>query len=121
MSQLALIFDAPPAPAYTVAHARAQGERMGNLAADKAEAERAGFRAAAEAFVLAYLQQHGPSSGEDITAAMVLAGIKPKDKRAFGPVYQALASKKQIQCLRSDLPRRLGHGTTGGKLWGPTS
>ncbi len=121
MTQLCLALGEPLAPAYTMQHARAEGERLGNLAADKAEEERAGFRAAAEAFVLAYLQQHGPSSGEDITAAMVQAGIRPKDKRAFGPVYQVLAGKKLIRCLRSDLPRRLGHGTTGGKLWGATS
>ena len=122
MSQLALIFDAPPAPAYTMAHARAAGQRAGQKAADKAEGQAPGFREAAQAFVLGFLKQHGPSSGEDITAAMVLAGIRPRDKRAFGPVYQALAGKRMglIVCLRSDLPRRLGHGTSGGKLWGLT-
>jgi hypothetical protein len=84
MTQLALIFDAPPAPAFTVHHARAEGERLGNLAADKAEEERAGFRAAAEAFVLAYLQQHGPSSGEG--QARVRPGVSGAGRQEADPL-----------------------------------
>ena len=121
MEQFALLFDAPPATAYTVQKAREAGARAGKRAADRAEREDDGFRDRAAAFVLGYLQQHGASSGEDITAAMVQAGIQPKDKRAFGSVYRVLSERRQIVCLRSDLPRRLGHGTSGGKLWGPTS
>ena len=117
MSQLSLIFDAPPTPAYTAAHARAAGAAAGQKATDKAETAAPGFSQAAQAFIVGYLRQHGATSGEALTHAMTLAGIQPHDARAFGPVYQALLRQRQIACLRSDLPRRLGHGTSGGKLW----
>ena len=116
MSQSALIFDAPPAPAYTVAQARAAGERAGNKAADKAESQAPGFCEAAEAFVLGYLQQHGPTSGEVITDAAKLAGIRPREDRAFGPVYGTLARQGRIKCAGFCI-RRKGRGTAGGRVW----
>lgn len=116
MTQLALIFDAPPAPAYTVAHARAAGAEAGDRAADRAERQDDGFRERAAAFVLAYLAQHGISSGELITDAAKLAGIRPPDDRAFGPVYAALARRQQIVAA-GFCARLKGHGTAGGRLW----
>lgn len=114
MSQLSLIFEPAPARSYTAA--RKAGDRAGNLAADKAEREANGFRERATAFVLGYLQQHGVSSGELITDAAKLAGIKPPDDRAFGPVYKSLALRGLIAqagwCLR-----RKGNCTGGGRLW----
>ena len=115
MNQLSLIFDRP-APAYTVAHARAAGAVAGERAAGRAERQDDGFRARAEAFVLGYLQQHGVSSGELITDAAKLAGIKPPDDRAFGPVYATLARRGQIVAA-GFCARRKGHGTAGGRLW----
>lgn len=114
MNQLALIFD--PAPPRNHAAARKAGERAGNLAADKAEREANGFRERATAFVLGYLQQHGVSSGELITDAAKLAGIKPPDDRAFGPVYATLARKGRIVAAGFCM-RRKGNGTAGGRLW----
>lgn len=116
MTQLALIFDAAPPPAYTVAQARAAGAVAGERAADKAERADDGFRERAQAFVLGYLAQHGPSSGEDITDAAVMAGIKPAELRAFGPVYAALARRGLIVCV-GYCARRRGHGTAGGRRW----
>ncbi len=116
MSQLALIFDAPPAPAYTVQHARAAGEVAGERAADKAERADDGFRERAQAFVLGYLAQHGTSSGELMTDAAKLAGIKPPDDRAFGPVYAVLARRGMIVAA-GFCARRKGHGTAGGRVW----
>lgn len=114
MNQLALIFD--PASPRNHAAARKAGERAGNLAADKAEREATGFRERAEAFVCGYLKQHGVSSGELVTDAAKLAGIKPPDDRAFGPVYKSLARRGLIAqagwCLR-----RKGNCTGGGRLW----
>lgn len=115
MSQLALIFD-QPTPAYTVEHARAAGQEAGERAAAKAQRQDDGFRERAAAFVLGYLQQHGTSSGELITDAAKLAGIKPADDRAFGPVYATLARAGKIVAA-GFCARRKGHGTAGGRLW----
>jgi hypothetical protein len=116
MSQLALIFDAPPAPAYTVADARKAGDIAGERAADKAERLDDGFRERAQQFVLGYLKQHGASSGELMTDAAKLAGIRPLDDRAFGPVYATLARKGLIVAA-GFCARRKGHGTAGGRVW----
>lgn len=116
MSQLALIFDAPPPPAYTVEHARAAGAVAGERAADKAQRLDDGFRERAKAFVLGYLAQHGASSGELMTDAAKLSGIKPPDDRAFGPVYATLARSGQI-VAPGFCARRKGHGTAGGRVW----
>ena len=116
MTQYALIFDAPPAPAYTVAHARQAGAVAGERAADKAERQDDGFRHRAQGFVLGYLAQHGASSGELMTDAAKLAGIKPADDRAFGPVYATLARRGLIVAA-GFCARRKGHGTAGGRVW----
>lgn len=116
MSQLALIFDAPPAPAYTVARARADGEVQGQRCADRAERQDDGFRERAAAFVLGYLAQHGVSSGELITDAAKLAGIRPPDARAFGPIYAKLLRDKRIKRV-GECARRHGHGTRGGSVY----
>ncbi len=112
MNQLAIDLDA----AYTVAQARAAGAVAGDMAADRAERMEEGFREKAAAFVLRYLQQHGMSSGELITDAAKLAGIRPPDDRAFGPVYASLARTQQIVSA-GFCARRKGHGTAGGRLW----
>lgn len=116
MSQLALFFEPAPPRAYTVAQARAAGDMAGQRAADKAERLEAGFRERAAAFVLGYLAQHGISSGELVTDAAKLAGIKPPDDRAFGPVYASLSRKGRIVSA-GFCARRKGHGTAGGRLW----
>lgn len=116
MTQFDLIFDAPPPPVYTAAHARAAGAAAGALAADKAERMGDGFRERAAAFVLGYLAQHGASSGELVTDAAKLAGIKPPDDRAFGPIYAVLARRGQIVAV-GFCARRKGHGTAGGRVW----
>ena len=96
--------------------ARQQGAVMGELAADRAERADPTFRERAQAHVLAYLKDHGTSSGELITDACKLAGIRPPDDRAFGPVYAGLARKGMIVSA-GFCARRKGHGTAGGRLW----
>jgi len=103
-------------PAVLVAIARKLGERGACLARDKAERAHPAFSERAQAFVLAYLQAHGVSSGELITDAAKLAGIKPPDDRAFGAVYGSLSRKGQIVCA-GYCARVKGHGTAGGRLW----
>lgn len=114
MSQLALLFEPPPPRPY--APARAAGERAGKLAANKAERQDDGFRERAAQFVLGYLAQHGVSSGELITDAAKLAGIRPSDDRAFGPVYAKLLRDKKIR-VTGVVARMKGHGCLGAKTY----
>jgi hypothetical protein len=55
--------------------------------------------------------------GEELVDVARAHGAQCKDGRAFGSVFQALMRRGLIRCLRSDLPRKRGHGTSGGKLW----
>ena len=103
-------------PASLTAIARKRGARLGGLAADRAEREVGDFKDRAAKFVLIYLAAHGVSSGELITDACKLSGIRPPDDRAFGPVYASLARANQIECA-GFVARRKGHGTSGGRLW----
>jgi len=93
--------------------------RLLKALADKTARASADFRARASAFILAHLEQHGPTSGEVLTDACKAAGIVPPkgmDDRAFGPVYQRLAQANQIRVCGSTTRRR-GHGTSGGRVW----
>lgn len=115
MNQLSIDFDAAPM-ARSMPQARAEGAMAGDLAADRAERQEAGFSERAADFVLSYLRNHGISSGELVTDAAKLAGIRPPDDRAFGPVYAGLARKGLIFCGGYCM-RRKGRGTAGGRLW----
>lgn len=97
---------------------REVGAAMAAMATEHAERHvTEGFTLLARDFVLRYLTEHGNSAGEDIVDAGIAKGIKGKDGRAWGSVF-ANMNGKQILCIRSDLPRRHGRGTSGGRLWG---
>lgn len=82
------------------------------------KAERGGFdTAGAAAFILDWLTQNGPTSGEDLTDAAIAQGFRPHDSRAFGPVYAGLVRRQRIKCVGT-CERRRGHGTAGGRIWG---
>jgi hypothetical protein len=68
-------------------------------------------------FIVGYLVRFGPQSGEALVKAAKDHGYRGHDDRCFGPIFHKLARDKAIVCLRSDLPRERGHGTSGGKLW----
>jgi hypothetical protein len=118
MTQYTLDLEPAPLnrPAVLAAIARQMGERGACLARDKAERADPAFSERAKAFVLSYLKANGVSSGELITDAAKLAGIKPPDDRAFGAVYGSLSRKGQIVCA-GYCARVKGHGTAGGRLW----
>lgn len=85
-------------------------------------AENAGdkFRAEATAFVVRYLETHGPTAGEDITDACRKAGITPlnSDDRSFGPVYCGLMRRRVIEKAEvGTVIRKKGHGSVGGSVW----
>jgi hypothetical protein len=84
--------------------------------AQHAEEHRPAFLDLARAFVVAYLQAHGPTSGEVLTAACKADGIKAHDDRAMGPVFMTLAQRGQI--VKAGTVNRLrGHNTAGGNIW----
>lgn len=79
----------------------------------------AGFDADGSAkFIVGHLRRFGPTSGEDLVDAAMEHGYRGHDARCFGGVFKTLLRKGEILLLRSDLPRRRGHGTSGGRLCG---
>lgn len=82
-------------------------------------AERRGLDAeGAKRFIVARVLEAGPTSGEDLVDAAIGAGFRCKDARAFGGIFQSLIAAGLLTVLRSDLPRKRGHGTSGGRLYG---
>lgn len=81
-----------------------------------AERRRRMFAADAGAFVVRYLQVHGPTAAEVLTRQCRAAGLVPHDDRAFGPVYMRLARAKVIAKVGA-VRRERGHGTAGGNIW----
>lgn len=97
---------------------RAQGEIGIRRAESRAERVIPDFSRRAAAYMAAYLTAHGPTSGEDLTDAARAAGFDAGDGRAFGRAFQLLRDQHNAPILRSDLPRKRGHGTSGGRLYG---
>jgi hypothetical protein len=86
---------------------------------EKAEKADPQFKDKAREAILAHLKAVGQASGEELVCVAKAHGATPANgDRAFGGVFRALSSQKLIRCIRSDLPRSRGHGTSGGKLWG---
>lgn len=97
--------------------ARAEGERLADLCADKAEKVSDFDTEGAGRFIVSQLVRNGDMSGEALTNAAKECGFRPHDDRAFGSVFQRLSKKGQIRtvgyCLRTK-----GRGTAGGRIWG---
>lgn len=109
---LTLFDDLPDGPARVN---RDRDEAIARVAAN-AEARRRQFVELAAGFVLAYLEMHGPTSGEVITNACKAAGIVPHDDRAFGPVYMGLVRAAKIHKVGT-CRREKGHGSAGANVW----
>lgn len=106
MSQLAIDFDA-----------RAVGEEAAQACLAAAEAR--GFDSeGARKFIVSWCRRHGPTSGEDLTQAAEEHGFRGKDARCFGGVFKAAINRSELYVIRSDLPRRNGHGSAGARLYG---
>ena len=96
--------------------ARDAGVVGATLAAEKAEGICPNFAERAYRFVLAYIGEHGPISGELVTLACVAAGIDPVERRAFGAVYARALRENEIRAV-AECPRMFGHGTAGGRIY----
>lgn len=71
--------------------------------------------AGATEFILAFLREHGPTSGE-VLVSEATKRYRPHDGRAFGPVFMRL--KKAGRIVRcGTAPRTKGHGTAGAIIW----
>lgn len=96
--------------------------RQGDIAMRRAEAaadrRSPDFSRRAASYMAALLTANGPMSGEDLVDAARAAGYCPADDRAFGAAFQRLRRDHGAPILRSDLPRRRGHATSGGRLYG---
>lgn len=103
----------------TLTEARAAGEHGMSVSMARAERADPEFKAKAEEAILRHLRTVGEASGEDLVEIAKAHGATPPDDRSFGGIFISLSSKSRglIRCVRSDLPRKRGHGTTGGKLW----
>jgi hypothetical protein len=114
MNQLTIDFN-------SLAAASATGAAAAAAQACLAKAQRIDpeFPEKAKAEIMAHLRVVGQASGEDLVEIAKAHGAIPENgDKAFGGVFLSLSRSKQIVCLRADLPRRHGHGTSGGKLWG---
>ncbi len=101
-------------PTLQVAQACGRAIAQATLAA----AEAKGFDSQGAArFILGWLDRFGDVSGEDLVEAAKAHGFRGKDDRCFGGVFIGLQNRGQIECIRSDLPRKRGHGTSGGRLY----
>jgi hypothetical protein len=100
------------------ARERVNAQRDAAMASVETAAERARrmFAADAGAFVVRYLQVHGPTAAEVLTRQCRAAGIIPHDDRAIGPVYMRLSRAGVIVKVGS-VRRERGHGTAGGNIW----
>lgn len=102
-----------------ISAARAAGQEAADQCEGKALRANALFSEQAAAFILRQLEARGPTTGEDLTDACKAAGIEPHDDRAFGAVFARLSKAKEIEPdpTYTVVPRRKGHGTSGGRMW----
>lgn len=98
--------------------ARAAGEEAARQCLEKAERDVDFDSAGAAKFIHGWVVRHGSTSGEDLVDAAIEHGFRVHDMRAYGGVFGALVRGGKLMILRSDLPRRRGHGTSGGRLYG---
>lgn len=108
--QMSITFD------QRIRTARRLGDEAAERGADRAARIDPAFRARALEFITAYVEQQGSASGESITHAAVLAGIRPPDRRHFGAVFAQALREDRIRVVGS-VARVHGHGSAGGKVY----
>lgn len=95
---------------------RAVEEGVAAAEACAATAEESGWdRDAAAEFIVAYLRDNGPTSGEKLVSE-ASKQYKPHDDRAFGTVFLSL-SRRGIITKVGHAQRTKGHGTHGALIW----
>lgn len=100
----------------TIEDAIRQGETGMRRAESSADRRVPDFTKHVCAYFLALLATRGPLSGEDLTDAARAAGYCPADDRAFGAAFRLLLTSGAR--ITGYAPRRKGHGSSGGKVYG---
>lgn len=97
--------------------------KLGQQASERAEAKAAeqvpGFTERALQHIRSVARALGPDSqvrGEDLVNGAKLAGIRPHDDRAYGPIFQK-AIRDGLIVPVGYAPRVKGHGTAGGRVY----
>lgn len=102
----------------TIDDAIAQGETAMQACTRKAEG--LGFNTeSARSFVLNFLNEFGPSWGEDMVTAAEGVGrsdLTVHDARAWGAVFSSLSRRGRIRCVEIGM-RTKGNGTAGARKW----
>lgn len=96
--------------------ARAAGAAAGEACQDKAVATTEFDAKGAAWFILRHLGRRGTTSSEILVEVCRIAGYRPHDDRAFGPVFARLVKAGQIVRV-GECRRKRGNGTSGGNLW----
>jgi len=107
---------AMPGRAPALAAASRAGDAAIERGAMKARSIDPAFIDRASEHMLLYLHQHGTSSGELMTDACKLAGIRSTDDRHFGVVFRALIRGGLIRWA-GECKRTKGHASRGGSLY----
>jgi len=119
-SNMQLSLDLAPQAMPSRAPALAAASRAGNAAikrgAEKARSIDPVFIEVASQHTLRYLRQRGTCSGELLTDACKLAGIRSTDDRHFGVVFRALIRDGLIRWA-GECKRTKGHASRGGSLY----
>ena len=107
---------AMPSRAPALAAARRAGDEAIERGAEKARSIDPVFIEVASQHMLRYLRQRGTCSGELLTDACKLAGIRSTDDRHFGVVFRALIRDGLIRWA-GECKRTKGHASRGGSLY----
>jgi hypothetical protein len=86
------------------------------FAAVRAEQDNPGFTDTACVLMLSRLRVEGWQTGEQLVDYCRESGLTPRDDRAFGAAFKRLL-RKGVRVVGT-CPRRKGHGSAGGKIYG---
>lgn len=104
-------------PQLSLDFARELGERGMRAAASNAERREPRFSERAAAYMYTLLVARGPLPGEALTDACVAAGFDVTETRAYGAAFRLLVGRMGARVV-GHCPRRKGHGSSGGKVYG---
>lgn len=99
--------------------ARKLGEEAGERAEFRANVVDPDFSERAMAYIRQRMQAAANDDrmrGEDLVNEMKVAGIRPPDDRAFGPVFLRAIRAEVLEPV-GFVPRVKGHGTAGGRVY----
>ena len=100
----------------TLDWARSEGDAAILRAQVAAEHQSPDFTRLACAYALSLIATRGPMPGEDIVDACKAAGYVVREDRAYGAVFRRML--REGAGVVGYCPRRKGHGSAGGRVYG---